>query len=105
MKGSYEPADFILCHPRTYWIDPQKLVLINVYNIYIANTLDSYGDNSHNEIWDNHRAEMHAMQQVFLMLDRTYVQQGLHGTEIKSLWKMGIYLLNKHACIHYQIIL
>eukprot|EP01084_Bolivina_argentea_P256783 432474_1 len=31
MKESYEPGDFILCHPRTYWIDPQKLVLIQIF--------------------------------------------------------------------------
>ena len=49
--------------------------------------------NGMKQIWDNHRSEMHAIRQVFLMLDRTYVRQ---QTEIKSLWKMGIVLLKKH---------
>ena len=45
-------------------------------------------------IWNSFKAEMHAIRQVFLMLDRTYVRQ---QTEMKSLWKMGIALLRKHV--------
>eukprot|EP01084_Bolivina_argentea_P265266 449559_1 len=80
--------------------------LYNLCDFHIENRIYKLVCNSDNNssdilsdlciIWDNHRSEMHAIRQVFLMLDRTYVRQGLHGTEIKSLWKMGIYLLKKH---------
>ncbi len=42
LKKSYERGDFILCHPRTFYIDSQKLVSINVYKIHLAIALDYY---------------------------------------------------------------
>jgi len=44
-------------------------------------------------LWTDYKAEMAAMRQVFLMLDRSYIRQ---QTEAKSLWKMGIVLLQRH---------
>ena len=83
-----------------------KLIYDKLYECcdkHIETMIDMILDNNNNkdisllyglkQIWDNHRSEMHAIRQVFLMLDRTYVRQ---ETEIKSLWKMGIILLKKH---------
>ena len=39
-------------------------------------------------LWTNHKQEMDAIRQIFLMLDKTYVR--LELKDIKSLWNMGI---------------
>ncbi|ETO13463.1 hypothetical protein RFI_23907 [Reticulomyxa filosa] len=44
-------------------------------------------------MWESHCEEMHAIRQVFLLLDKTYVKT---STDMKSLWSVGIHLLKKH---------